>query len=51
MCTLLLSLALFFPQLTPVAPAKVAVSQVRIEKLTPDEQKQLTEAKAEVADA
>jgi hypothetical protein len=38
-------------QLTPVAPAKETVSPVRIERLTPDEQKQLTEAKAEVADA
>jgi hypothetical protein len=38
-------------QLTPVAPAKEAVSPVRIERLTPDEQKQLTEAKSEVADA
>ena len=51
MWTLLLSLMLLAPQLTPVAPAKETVSPVRIERLTPDEQKQLTEAKAGVADA
>jgi hypothetical protein len=56
MWTVLLSLMLLSGivpsgQLTPVAPAKETVSPVRIEKLTPDEQKQLTEAKAEVADA
>jgi hypothetical protein len=56
MWTVLLSLMLLsgiIPsgQLTPVAPAKEAVSPARIEKLTPDEQKQLTEAKADVADA
>jgi hypothetical protein len=56
MWTVLLSLMLFsatppFIQLTPGAPARETVSPVRIEKLTPDEQKQLTEAKAEVADA
>lgn len=38
-------------QLTPNAPARETVSPVRIERLTPDEQKQLKEAKAEVADA
>lgn len=37
------------PQLTP-APAQ-QTAPVRIEKLTPDEQKQLAESKAEVADA
>jgi hypothetical protein len=47
----MLSLVLFFPQLTPVAPVKEAPSPVRIERLTPDEQKQLAEAKTEVADA
>ena len=51
MWTVLLSLMLLAPQLTPVAPVKEQVSPVRIEKLTPDEQKQLTEAKAGVADA
>jgi hypothetical protein len=56
MWTVLLSLVLFSAmppsgQLTPGAPARETVSPVRIEKLTPDEQKQLTEAKAEVADA
>ncbi len=56
MRTLVLSLLLLnvlpsVGQLTPVAPAKETVSPVRIERLTPDEQKQLTEAKAEVADA
>ena len=51
MWTVLLSLMLLAPQLTPVAPVKEAVSPVRIERLTPDEQKQLADAKAEVADA
>jgi hypothetical protein len=56
MWTVLLSLMLLSGivssgQLTPVAPAKETVSPVRIEKLTPDEQKQLTEAKTDVADA
>jgi hypothetical protein len=51
MWTVLLSLMLLAPQLTPVAPVKEAVSPVRIERLTPDEQKQLAEAKTEVADA
>jgi len=56
MWTVLLSLLLLAGivpsgQLTPVAPAKETVSPVRIEKLTADEQKQLTEAKAAVADA
>jgi hypothetical protein len=56
MWTVLLSLVLFSTmpssgQLTPGTPARETVSPVRIEKLTPDEQKQLTEAKAEVADA
>jgi hypothetical protein len=56
MWTVLLSLMLLSGivpsgQLTPGTPAKETVSPVRIEKLTPDEQKQLTEAKAEVADA
>jgi hypothetical protein len=51
MWTVLLSLMLLAPQLTPVAPGKAAVSPVRIERLTPDEQKQLAEAKTEVADA
>jgi hypothetical protein len=39
------------PQLTPAAPAQQAAVPVRTEKLTPDEQKQLKDAKAEVADA
>jgi hypothetical protein len=39
------------PQLTPAAPAQQAAVPVRTEKLTPDEQKQLKEAKAEVTDA
>jgi hypothetical protein len=56
MWTVLLSLMLLSGivpsgQLTPVAPAKETVSPVRIERLSPDEQKQLTEAKTEVADA
>jgi hypothetical protein len=56
MGTVLLSLMLLsglFPsgQLTPGAPAQPAPVPVRTEKLTPDEQKQLKDAKAEVADA
>ena len=56
MWTLLLSLMLLsgMPvsgQLTPGAPAQAAPVPVRTEKLTPDEQKQLKDAKAEVADA
>ena len=51
MWTVLLLLVLCFPRLTPGPPAKEAVSPVRIERLTPDEQKQLAEAKTEVADA
>ena len=39
------------PQLTPAAPAQQAAVPVRTEKLTPDEQKQLKDAKAEMADA
>jgi hypothetical protein len=39
------------PQLSPAAPAQQAPVPLRIEKLTPDEQKQLKDAKAEVADA
>ena len=50
MWTVLLSLMLLPAQLTPGTPTQ-APSPVRIEKLTPDEQKQLKEAKAEVADA
>jgi hypothetical protein len=48
MWTALLSLMLLSPQL---APATVPTSPVRIERLTPDEQKQLKESNAEVADA
>jgi hypothetical protein len=51
MWTVLLSLMLVAPQLTPGTPAQQAPVPVRTEKLTPDEQKQLTDAKAEVADA
>ncbi|HEY3990667.1 MAG TPA: hypothetical protein VGM02_15300 [Acidobacteriaceae bacterium] len=51
MFTLLLSLMLLSPQLTPGTPAQQTPVPVRIEKLTPDEQKQLKDAKAEVADA
>lgn len=56
MITLLLSLVLVSPQstpgqLTPGTPAQSAPVPVRTEKLTADEQKQLAEAKAEVADA
>jgi hypothetical protein len=50
MWTVLLSLMLLPAQLTPGTPSQ-APSPVRIEKLTPDEQKQLKEAKAEVAEA
>jgi hypothetical protein len=39
------------PQLTPAAPAQQTTAPVRMEKLTPDEQKQLKDAKADVADA
>jgi hypothetical protein len=48
MWTVLLSLMFLSPQL---APATVAPSPVRIERLTPDEQKQLKDANAEVAEA
>lgn len=51
MWTVLLSLLLVSPQLTPGAPAQPAPAPVRTEKLTADEQKQLAESKAEVADA
>jgi hypothetical protein len=51
MWTVLLSLLLVSPQLTPNAPAQPAPAPVRTEKLTADEQKQLAESKAEVADA
>ena len=50
MGTLLLSLLLLSPQLAPPAPADTP-APLRTEKLTPDEQKQLAEAKAAVADA
>lgn len=46
-----LSLMLLSSQLTPGTPAQQAPVLVRTEKLTPDEQKQLKDAKAEVADA
>ncbi len=39
------------PQLTPAAPVQQVPVPLRTEKLTPDEQKQLKDAKAEVADA
>ncbi len=39
------------PQLTPAAPAQQTVAPARIEKLTVAEQKQLADAKAEIADA
>jgi hypothetical protein len=39
------------PQLTPSAPAQQQTAPVRTEKLTPDEQKQLADAKAGVVDA
>jgi hypothetical protein len=57
MWTVLLSLMLLTGmlsssgQLTPGTPAQQAPVPVRIEKLTPDEQKQLRDAKAELADA
>jgi outer membrane biosynthesis protein TonB len=51
MWTVLLSLMLLAPQLTPGTPAQPTPVPVRTEKLTPDEQKQLKDAKAEVADA
>lgn len=51
MWPVLLSLMLLFFQLTPGPPASQAPVPVRIEKLTPDEQKQLKDAKAEIADA
>lgn len=51
MWTVLLSLLLLSPQLTPGVPAQQAPTPVRTEKLTADEQKQLAESKAEVADA
>ena len=51
MWIVLLSLMLLSPQLTPQPAAQQAPSPVRIEKLTPDEQKQLKDAKAEIADA
>jgi hypothetical protein len=56
MWTLLLSLMLLngmlsSGQLTPGVPAQAAPVPVRTEKLTPDEQKQLKDAKAELADA
>lgn len=48
----LLSLVLLSPQLTPGTPTPATTPvPVRTEKLTPDEQKQLTDAKASVADA
>ena len=51
MWTVLLSLLLLSPQLTPGASPQQAPAPVRTEKLTADEQKQLAESKAEVADA
>jgi carboxypeptidase C (cathepsin A) len=57
MWTVLLSLMLLTGllsssgQLTPGTPAQQTPVPVRTEKLTPDEQKQLKDAKAEVADA
>jgi hypothetical protein len=50
MWMLLFSVLLVAPQLGPAAPAQ-APAAVRTEKLTPDEQKQLVEAKAAVAEA
>ena len=47
----LLLLMLLSPQLTPGTPAQQATVPIRTEKLTPEEQKQLKDAKAEVADA
>lgn len=51
MWPVLFSLMLLFPQLTPGSGAPQTPVPVRVEKLTPDEQKQLKDAKAEVADA
>jgi hypothetical protein len=51
MWTVLLSLMLLSPQLAAGPPAQQAPVPVRTEKLTSDEQKQLTDAKTEVADA
>jgi hypothetical protein len=51
MWPVLLSLMLLSPQLTPGPPAPQAPVPVRIEKLSTDEQRQLKDAKAEVADA
>lgn len=52
MVTILLSLLLVSSQLASTPPAaQQAPVPVRTEKLTPDEQKQLAETKAEVADA
>ncbi len=50
MWVVMLSFLLLFPQLAPPAAAPAPVP-VRTEKLTPDEQKQLAESKAAVADA
>lgn len=50
MLPVLLLILLQAPQLNPAAPAQT-VAPPRIEKLTADEQKQLADAKAEVADA
>jgi len=51
MLSLLLLLALQSPSLTPAPSARQTVSPPRIEKLTADEQKQLTDANTQVADA
>ena len=51
MWPILLSLMFLSPQLTPGTPAQQAPVPMRTEKLTADEQKQLKDAKAEVADA
>lgn len=55
MLTLFLLLFLLSPQLTPgtavPGSSQTQVSPARTEKLTPDEQKQLADAKASVADA
>ena len=51
MWPVLLFVLLQAPQLTPGAPAQQQVAPVRTEKLTADEQKQLADAKAAVADA
>jgi hypothetical protein len=50
MWTVLISLFLLYPQLGPAAAAP-APSAVRTEKLTQDEQKQLTDARSSVAEA